>query len=414
MKQGISPRVLDACGLGRAPRGRALLGAATLMLVAALWTSAAEARRIYVDQNGVGGSCSENRDWATAQNPATPVCSIETGIALAQTGDTVMVRGGRYLRSGPLGTGKSNFALMAYPGEHVTLDFSAATSGNGINFNVNYVLLEGFEITNAPEECVSCWSSNNLTIRKNHIHHCGLTLVNGKYQNAIASYGNNLLVEQNEIHDTGSHCMYITGDGITIRNNLIYRTIAPGDRGSYGIQLGTGQSSITHANVTHNIISESVNRSAITLYSPSATVGNVVIANNVLMNNAMYPIYVYTDVGTTFGPVDIRNNVFSQNASGNCVFFTAEKACLSTYPNFTIANNQTFSSSTSLGFRDLANRDYYPLAGSPLLNAALPGYAAYDYVGTMRPQGPGSDIGPFEALVGGPDMTPPAAIKDLQ
>src|SRR5262249_30651242 len=141
MKQGISPRVLDACGLGRAPRGPAMLGATTLLL-AGLWTSLAEARRIYVDQNGVGGTCSENRDWATAQNPASPVCSIETGIALAQTGDTVMVRGGRYLRSGPLGTGKSNFALMAYPGEHVTLDFAAATVGNGINFNVNNVLLE--------------------------------------------------------------------------------------------------------------------------------------------------------------------------------------------------------------------------------------------------------------------------------
>jgi hypothetical protein len=183
------------------------------------------------------------------------------------------------------------------------------------------VLLQGFEITNAPEECVSCWSSNNITIRKNHIHHCGLTLVNGKYQNAIASYGNNLLIEQNEVHDTGSHCMYLTGDGITVRNNLIYRTIAPGGRGSYGIQLGTGSSSATHANIVHNVISESVNRSAITLYSPSATIGNVVIANNVLMNNAMYPIYVSTGVGPTFGPVDIRHNVFSQNASGTCVFF---------------------------------------------------------------------------------------------
>jgi hypothetical protein len=96
-----------------------MLAAAALLLGAGLWASAAEARRIYVDQNGVGGTCSETRDWATAQNPATPVCSIEKGITLAQTGDTVMVRGGRYLRSGPLGINKSNFALMAYPGEHV-------------------------------------------------------------------------------------------------------------------------------------------------------------------------------------------------------------------------------------------------------------------------------------------------------
>jgi hypothetical protein len=405
--------MLGTRGLARI-RGLALL--TPVALIAACWASAALAGAyIYVDQNAVGGSCDDGRDRTAAQNPATPVCTIERGIALAQAGDTVLVRGGRYLRSGPLGIGKSNFALKAYPGEQVTLDFAAATAGNGINFGSDSVLLEGFEITNAPEECVSCWSSSNITIRKNHIHQCGLTLVNGKYQNAIASYGNNLLVEQNLVHDTGSHCMYLTGYGITVRNNIIYGTIAPGGRGSYGIQLGTGNSPAVDVTVVHNVIAESVNRSSITLYSPSDTVSNVVIANNVLMNNAMYPIYVYTDIGTTFGPVQIRNNVFSQNAGGNCVFFTAEKSCLTIWPQFTIADNQTFDSSSSLGFRDLANRDYYPLAGSPLLDVALPGYAAYDYVGTPRPQGPASDIGPFEALVPvGVDIIPPAAIKDLQ
>ena len=82
--------------------------------------------------------------------PATPVCSIEKGITLAQTGDTVMVRGGRYLRSGPLGINKSNFALMAHPGEHVTLDFAAATAGNGINYGADNVLLQGFRDHQCP------------------------------------------------------------------------------------------------------------------------------------------------------------------------------------------------------------------------------------------------------------------------
>jgi hypothetical protein len=400
--------------IGSPSRPRKRLAAVAVGILLAAWTSSAGAVHIYVDQDGRGGPGDDSRDRVTAENPATPVRTIERGMALAQAGDTVMVRGARYLRSGPLGIGKSNFSLVAYPGELATLDFSAATAGNGINYGADGVLLEGFEITNAPEECVSCWSSNNITIRKNHIHHCGLTLVNGKYQNAVASYGNNLLIEQNLVHDTGSHCMYLTGDGITVRNNIIYGTIAPGGRGSYGIQLGTGNSPAINVTVVHNVIAESVNRSSITLYSPSATISNVVIANNILMNNAMNPIYVYTDIGTTFGPVEIRNNVFSQNAGGNCVFFTAANSCSPVPPEFTIVGNQTFSSSSSLGFRDLANRDYYPLAGSPLLNAGLPGYAAFDYVGTPRPQGPAPDIGPFEALVQtGPDVIPPAVIKDL-
>ena len=119
------------------------------------------------------------------------------------------------------------------------------------------------------------------------------------------------------------------------------------------------------------------------------------------MNNAMYPIYVYTDIGTAFGTVDIRNNVFAQNAEGNCVFFTATKSCSTVPPQFAIAKNLTFPSSSSLRFRDLAKHDYYPTAGSPLLNAALPGLASHDYAGTRRPQGKAPDIGPFQVLTGG-------------
>jgi hypothetical protein len=382
-------------------RGSVLLSAVGMAL--AMWSASAFAgAHIYVDQNGVGGACSENRDWATAQHSATPVCSIEKGMALAQTGDTVYVRGGRYLRSKPLGISKSNIALRAYPGEHVLLDFSAATTGNGINYGANGVLLEGFEIANVPEECVSCWNSNDLVIRKNHIHHCGLIKVGGKYQNAIASYGNNVVIEQNLVHDTGSHCMYLTGDRIMVRNNVIYRTIAPGGRGSYGIQFGTGESSVTNSAIVHNLISESVNRSAIVLYAPKATISNVVIADNVLMNNAMNPIYVYNDIrSTTFGQVQIRNNVFAQNAGGNCVYFTDTKSCDTTPSMFTISGNLTFDNSSSLRFRDLAKRDYYPMPGSPLLKAGVPGYASADYVGASRSERTPVDIGPFETLAGG-------------
>jgi len=388
--------------LQRRIRGSVVLNAASVALAIGWSATAFAGARIYVDQNGVGGKCDENRDWATAQHSATPVCSIEKGMALAQTGDTVYVRGGRYLRSKPLGIGKSNIALKAYPGEHVLLDFSAATTGNGINYGANGVLLEGFEIANVPEECVSCWNSNDLVIRRNHIHHCGLIKVGGKYQNAIASYGNNVVIEQNIVHDTGSHCMYLTGDHIMVRNNVIYRTIAPEGRGSYGIQFGTGESSVTNSAIVNNLISESVNRSAIVLYAPKATISNVVIANNVLMNNAMNPIYVYNDIkSTTFGPVQIRNNVFAENAGGNCVYFTDTKSCDTTPSMFTVSGNLTFGNSSALRFRDLAKRDYYPMGGSPLLKAGVPGYASTDYLGTPRPQRTAPDIGPFEAVVTG-------------
>src|SRR5262249_14103418 len=141
--------------------------------------------RIYVDQNGVGGAPNDSRTYTVAQNPATPVATIERGMALAQAGDTVLVRRATFNRTTPLGIGHANFVLKAYPGELVTIDWSGATSGNGVNFGAGAdgVTLEGFEIRNAPEEGVSTWQTNYSTIRGCHIHHCGLVLVNGKYQN---------------------------------------------------------------------------------------------------------------------------------------------------------------------------------------------------------------------------------------
>lgn len=370
--------------------------------------------RIYVDRNGVGGAPDDSRSYATAQNPATPVATIERGMALAQAGDTVLVRAATFNRTSPLGIGKANFVLEAYPGEAVKLDFAGATSGNGVNFGADGVTLQGFEITNAPEEGVSTWQTNYSTVRKNHIHHCGLVLVNGKYQNGIAAYGTYVTIEQNLVHDTGSHNIYVYGDHITIRNNVVYKTIAPADRGSYGIQIGTPGANCTNIVVAHNVLAESINRSAIVFYATNAAVTNVAIVNNVMTDNAMNPVYVYDDVGTTYSGVQIKNNVFAGNAGGDCVYFTSTKSCSTPPSSFSVSGNKTFSSSSLVGLRDVINHDYVPLVGSAVIDAGLPGYASNDINGTLRPQGSAPDIGPYEgASSSGLDLIRPAAIVDL-
>src|SRR5262245_33728482 len=391
---------------------------AVAALAAAAWSSVASAARIYVDQQGRGGSCNDTRDRATALNPATPVCSIERGMALAVSGDTVMVRGATFMRTVPLGINKANFTLMAYPGEKVTIDFAGAATGNGVNFGTgaNGVTFEGFEIVNAPEEGLSTWSTTNNIVRRNEIHHCGLVQVNGKYQNGIAAYGSYITIEQNLVYDTGSHNLYIYGDHITVRNNVIYKTVAPLDRGSYGIQVGTTGANCTNITIAHNVIAESINRSSVVLYAPSATISNVVVVNNVMINNANNPVYVYNDAGsaTTFTGIQIKNNAFSENLSGNCVFFTATNSCSTPPATFAVSGNKLFTTAASMGFRNLVTHDYYPLTGSGLIDAGLAGYATADYVGTPRPQGTAADIGPFEALQGGgADVIRPAAIRDL-
>src|SRR5690349_12354930 len=147
------------------------LHAPAILVGLGLWSGAALAGvHLYVDKDGVGGAPDDSRLYGAAQNPATPVATIERGMALAQAGDTVLVRRATFSRSSPLGISKANFTLKAYPGELVTLDFAGETSGNGVNFGADGVTFEGFEITHSAEEGLSTWSTNNNTIRKCHIH----------------------------------------------------------------------------------------------------------------------------------------------------------------------------------------------------------------------------------------------------
>ena len=399
----------------RFPLRGLLLAAVFLMAGGLAVTRAAAAATIYVDKDGRGGACSDSRDRTTAQNPATPVCSIERGMALAQAGDVVLVRGATFVRSGTLNLTKANVTLKAFPGELVKIDFSGASTGNGVNLYADGLVLEGFEITNAPEEGVDGSTFKYLVVRGNHIHHCGLIEVNGKYQNGIAGYGLNLLIEQNLVHDTGSHNIYVYGTGTIIRNNVIYKTLAPAGRGSYAITLGTPGANVTNVVVSHNIIAESINRSGIVFYSTNgASVSNVAIVNNVFLKHADNPVYVYDDLGTTFSGVQVKNNISAENG-GNCIYFTSSGSCSTPPSSFSVSGNQTLSSASAIGFRNLGARDYYPAATSVLLNAALAGYANNDYLGVARPQGSASEIGPYEFVLNGiSDVTPPAAVLDLR
>jgi hypothetical protein len=372
--------------------------------------------RIYVDKDGVGGAPNDSRDRTTASNPATPVATIERGMTLAIAGDTVLVRAATFVRTSTLGIGKGGIVIKAYPGELAKLDFTGQTSGNGINFGADGVTLEGFEITNAAEEGVSTWFTKNNTIRKCHIHHCGLTSgqLAGKYQNGIAAYGQYITIEQNLIHDTGSHNVYVYGDHITIRNNVIYRTIGTLDHGYYGLQIGTPGAACTNITVAHNVFAESINRSSIVFYANNAVVSNVAIVNNIMIKNPYSPVYVYDDIGSTFTNIQIKNNVFSENGSGNIVYFTSGKGCTTPPGSFSVSGNLAFSNASLIGFRNLANHDYFPVVGSSLLDRGLAGYATNDFTGTPRPQGTSADIGPFEAIGGGGvDAIRPAAIGDL-
>lgn len=404
---------------------RAASTIATLMGFTLLWVGTSAAATIYVDKDGRGGSCSDSRDRATARNSSTPVCTVPRALAIALDGDTVLVRGGTYTFTSTTFITRSNFTLKAYPGEMPVLDFTNVRNSNGSDNRGLYihqgsnVTVEGFEITGAPAEGIQIWS-NGTKILRNHIHHCGvLGDASGTAQDCIDSDANDVLIEGNRIHDSGSHNVYVTGNRITIRNNLIYGIVAPLGRNARNIKIATGGSGGSADNVviSHNVLGH-YNLPGTTygynnvVLDPQdvARVGTVTMVNNVMFGSAGTPVMVYNDPGVV-GPVTIRNNIFAGNAGGNCV--EVNGSCTGLPSKYVVQGNLPFSSSASIGFTNLGAFDFLPVAGSPLIDAALAGFADLDYLQRPRPVGVASDIGAYE-FSAGVDTTAPAAIRDLR
>src|SRR5262249_34322620 len=140
----------------------------------------------------------------------------------------VRVRGGNYRPTNSLVVVQPGLALRAQDGESVLLDFQDAGNVGGVKLQADSVLLEGFEITNAQLDCVQgSVVSTQAVVRRNHIHHCGLFKSAGNYGSCIEAFGSGTLIEKNHVHYSNAQLIYVVGNEITIRNNLIYDAIPP-------------------------------------------------------------------------------------------------------------------------------------------------------------------------------------------
>ena len=99
-----------------------------------------------------------------------PLKTITKALSLLQPGDTVYVRGGRYLLTSTIsipksGTNSAMYYLFAYSGERPFLDFSAMSisgSNRGINLSKSYWYIKGFDIWKAGDNGIIISGSNNI------------------------------------------------------------------------------------------------------------------------------------------------------------------------------------------------------------------------------------------------------------
>ena len=103
-----------------------------------------------------------------------PLASIERAIALADPGDTILVRGGVYEGALSISQGGEEGApitIMGYPGERPVIDGSGTPANTDlVSITASNIHFEGFEVTDATRSGISVWSSENITIADNIIH----------------------------------------------------------------------------------------------------------------------------------------------------------------------------------------------------------------------------------------------------
>jgi parallel beta-helix repeat protein len=102
-----------------------------------LSVSQTEAATYYVDQDGLGGSCSNSNPGTLTQ----PRCTINAGVQLLSSGDTLYIRGATYLNQNigqygptpvPNGTSwETATTIAAYPGETAVLQNGGIAMING-------------------------------------------------------------------------------------------------------------------------------------------------------------------------------------------------------------------------------------------------------------------------------------------
>ena len=137
----------------------------------------------------------------------SPFRTLTAAASAAKPGDTILVRGGTYSHERVFirhsGVAGSPITVKPYPGERVVLDGQADTV-NGANLwftddglftvKASHVVVEGFEIKNAPTHGIHA-TGENLVIRKNLTHHI--------WMNGIAMLrASNSIIEDNEVHNT--------------------------------------------------------------------------------------------------------------------------------------------------------------------------------------------------------------------
>jgi hypothetical protein len=388
----------------------------------------------------------------------SPGSSFETAVESLQPGDTLVVNPGTYTDSGRIGitvrgTASAPVVIKGADGQprpvitrpagaavQNTINVEGATyltikgleivgnGGDGINMSggPSNITLEDLDIHDVDVGINFRSSMNNITVRRNQIRRTGIGGGTGEGMyvgcNDATCIVRDSLIENNWIHDALPGTSQ--GDGIEVKvgshsnvihDNVIYNMPYPG---IFVYGTGTNPSNLVEGNVIWNClegiyaVADAIVRNNIvigsgtglSLYSHAqvAQIKNIVAVNNTLVGNDSG---LYMRWGSGVSNVRLANNaVYSAgktavNAGSGIAAGAAVAANYIEGSSSVAVDNARFfdGGSAATAFVDAANRDFWPRAGSVLIDRGSATEApSLDFNRSTR-SAP-IDVGAYEAL----------------
>ncbi len=154
---------------------------------------------------------------------AVPFCTISRGAFLAHAGDTVDVVHGTYAETVFVnlysGTAGNPITFHAEPG--VTVTGSAAGFGVGFALSLqDYIVIDGFNITQTRYVGIYVDTANHITIANNHVTYAGINMGSSQHAQGILLRNTTYSTVSGNVTDHNS-CI-----GIRLTNQSDYNTIS--------------------------------------------------------------------------------------------------------------------------------------------------------------------------------------------
>lgn len=415
----------------------------------------ARAKTLYVSPAG---------DDAREGTLAAPVATVPQAISLADSGDTIYLRGGKYAITRFIWIDKPNITISSFPGETAALIGSSTDQGKpdsifivvadhvslinleiqggwfyGIKVDVDQnksttgVIIRGCRIRDTGADCIKTFNADALLIEDCEIGPSGVRdSSNAEGIDSIGSKG--VIIRRSYIHDTATNGVYLKGGA---KNGLIENCRVENTGKHAGILLGQDTDAEFMRDETQYEAINCTARNNIIVNTGGAGMGTYSGSNIRFENNTLVDVAKLSQAGlwvvtnnreVPSEKISFKNNIIVMNSERPLIFVLNLADALISDANLyhNTQNAPKFRRETTRPeqsndwdfeqWKQQMNADAASITADPMLraddlyrlNPTSPAIdrgeklaeVTKDYSGTARPQGAGYDIGAHERPAG--------------